>query len=173
MFAVLVGLRVVFQNIALPAANPLSWWFLFAFLGGWLFVCAIFSVTSGWSTLAQRFRASTRPVGQKLTRQVDKFGFWTEHGVTNMVLAESGLYLYHHVLFRFLHPPLFLPWSEIGCVREVKVLWWRRYEIDLAGVTTIRVQREAHDAISKYLTFERVGSESGVFSNEEPGLKEH
>jgi hypothetical protein len=148
-------LGVLFYNIVFQQARvPFAWWFPVFVVVAWVLIPAAFSLTSGWSTLARRFRCSKRPEGEILTRQVDRFGYWRQKGAPNLVMAESGLYLYHDFWLRFMHPPLLIPWSEVRWLREIKFLWWRSYEIDLAGVTTMRVRPTAIEAMREYLNFQ-------------------
>ena len=122
------------------------------FVGLWLFLSAIFAFTSGWCSLAQYFRASERPVGEKILGQVKQIGFVPENHVTHIIVSSAGLYLYASVLFRFLHPALLIPWSEVHHTRTIKILWWRTYQFDLASITSIRVTQTAYDLMLKYAT---------------------
>ncbi len=124
--------------------------FPFFFIGLWLFICAFFAVISGWLSLARDFRAGQRPEGEKVMNQVKRMGVVRENMVTHMIVSESGLYLYASLLFRFLHPPLLIPWSRVRRARKIKTLWWHTYDFDLASITNIRVTQKAYNAISKY-----------------------
>ena len=121
---------------------------LMLFAGLWLFMSAFFSVISGWWALAQKFRASEKPDGVKVTSQVKQFGFVPENRITHMVVSYSGLYLYASLLFRFMHPALLIPWSKVSHPRTIAGLWWRTYEYKLDS-TTIRVTQRAFDAIEQ------------------------
>ena len=123
------------------------YFFLLVFAGMWLFMSALFSLTGGWSSLASQFRASERPEGTTIRSQVKQFGMIPENRVTHMVVSSAGLYLYASLFFRFMHPPLLIPWSSIGKPREVEGLWWTTYEYDLGLTTTIRVTKRAHELI--------------------------
>jgi hypothetical protein len=79
-------------------------------------------------------------------------GIVPEHWVTHLIVSEQGLYLYTSFFFRFLHPALLIPWSEVRLVREVKILAWYSYQLELGQLTTLRVTRMAYDAMRKYLT---------------------
>jgi len=122
------------------------------FVGMWLFISATFSFTSGWWSLAQYFRASERPDGQKVVGQVKQIGFIPENRVTHMIVSPDGLYLYASILFRFLHPALLIPWSEVHHVGTITLLLWPTYQFDLASTTRIRVTQTAYDAMAKYLS---------------------
>lgn len=117
------------------------------FAGLWLFMSAFFSFLSGWSSLADQFRALERPEGTTIRSQIKQFGLVPENRVTHMVVSSAGLYLYASLLFRFMHPPLLVPWSRVGKSREINGLWWKTYEYDLGLTTTIRVTKRAHELI--------------------------
>jgi hypothetical protein len=126
-------------------------WIPFLFVGMWLFINAFFALISGWFSLARRFRASSPPDGQKVTGQVKRMGFVPENRVTHIIVSGSGLYLYASFFFRFMHPALLIPWSEVRQIREIKMLWWSTYELDLGSITSLRVTRTAYKALQKFL----------------------
>ena len=120
-------------------------------VAGWLLVSTLFSFLSGWPALARRFRAASRPSGTRLTRHVARMGQAHENGITGLVVSDSGLYLWTAWPFRLLRPPLLIPWSAIHGARERPMLWWTSYEIDLAGVTWIRITPRAYEVIRPFL----------------------
>jgi hypothetical protein len=122
----------------------------FLFLGLWLFMSAFFGIVSGWWSLAEHFRARSRPAGQKILGQVKQIGIVPEHLVTSMIASPAGLYLSVNLLFRLFHPPLLIPWSEVHYARKIQTLWWRTYEFDLASITGIKVKQGAYDVICPY-----------------------
>jgi hypothetical protein len=126
-------------------------WLPLAFLALWLSLCAIFAVTSGWVSLALRFRAHSQPEGPRIIGQITQIGIIRETRATHMILSEAGLYLYSNILFRIFHPPLLIPWPEVRLIREVKTLWGSTYKLDLASVTSLRVTRAAYEALKGYL----------------------
>ena len=121
------------------------------FVGMWLFISALFSMISGWWSLAEVFRATARPEGgERIRSQVKQVGWVPENRVTHMVAAPAGLYLYASLLFRFLHPALLIPWSSVGKAQRISIFWWPTYDYDLGSITTIRVTKRAHEAIEAY-----------------------
>ncbi len=46
-------------------------------------------------------------------------------------LAVEGLYLAPLGVFRFLHPPLLIPWSAIAECEDGSFLWWRWTDVHL------------------------------------------
>lgn len=127
-------------------------WLPFLFIGMWLFMTALFSFISGWHSLAYRFRATFQPEGQKVSGQVKQMGTIPENRVTHMIISQAGLYLYASLLFRFLHPALLIPWEKVRSVKEIKMLWWRTYELDIASITKLRITIRAYEVMQKYLS---------------------
>jgi hypothetical protein len=134
-----------------PSSSQFPFWSPFFFVGLWLFMSAFFALISGWFSLASHFRAHSRPEGQKVTSQVKQMGIVPENRVTHMIISERGLYLYVSPLFRFFHPPLLLPWSQVRLVREIQTLWWYTYELDIGQITNLRVTRNAYVAMQRYV----------------------
>jgi hypothetical protein len=124
---------------------------LFLFVVAWIGMDYLFSVQSGWRALAEEFRAGAKPVGLRVRWQVVRFGSIPEAGVTNMIPTTQGLYLYAGLLYRSFRPPLLIPWPLITFAREVRELWWRRYEIAVAGATRIRISHRAYRRLEPFL----------------------
>ena len=127
------------------------------FVGLWLLVGTILAWKSGWSALAERYSASTRPSGTAIFGQVTKFGSVSEGNVTRIIVAQEGLFLEAILLFRFKRPALLIPWTMIGWVRQGKMLWWSFYELDLAGTTSIRITRKAYEALKEHIPVPQTG----------------
>ena len=134
------------------AAEPFPVWFPFFFVGLWLFVGGLLSFLSGWPSLARQFRATSRPSGVRLTRQVAKIGLVSESGVTGMVVSEVGLYLWAIWLFRFLRPPLLIPWSAFRELKEQRGLFgWRHAELVMSEEVVFYLSRRAGEAVRQYI----------------------
>jgi hypothetical protein len=106
--------RLVEQHPAAPAAIvPIF------FVCLWLFVCATISVIGGWFSLAKVYRAQLAFDG---TRWSGQSGGMRRLANYNRVLTigvdPQGLYLATMFLFRFMHPPLLIPWNEIKVRRS-------------------------------------------------------
>jgi len=134
-----------------PSSSQLAFWVPFLFIGFWLFMSAFFAFISGWLSLSNHFRATFRPEGQKVTSQVKQMGMVPENRVTHLIISEQGLYVYANFLFRFLHPALLIPWSEVRLVREIKTLWRYTYQLDIGQITTLRVTRRAYEAMQRFV----------------------
>jgi hypothetical protein len=84
-------------------------------------------------------------------RQVTSIGFVPENGATYIIVAPEGLYLSAFALFRFLRPPLLVPWCDVRVGGEGMRLWSRWYRLELGSAGTITIKRGAYDAIKPHL----------------------
>lgn len=122
------------------------------FIGGLLFaIDGLFSTISGWRRLASRFRASETPSGPRIRRQVVKMGSVPEAGVTHMVPSAQGLYLWAGPRYRLFRPPLLIPWTAVSTIGDHRTLCWKRYDLNLADVTTIRISQRAYEILRQFL----------------------
>ena len=108
-------------------AGPPSLWFPIFFpaffLSIWFLVAFIISRVGGWSALADYYRSQQPFMGTMFRFQGAQFRFGTNYnGCLNFGAGAEGLYLVPFVFFRAFHPPLMIPWNEIGA-RPVK-LWF-------------------------------------------------
>jgi hypothetical protein len=92
------------------------------FLTLWLVVSTIASYLGGWSLLSARFRTDTPFLGSKWGGQSASMRWRCNYGRCLTVGADQeALFLRTMFLFRFLHPPLLIPWNEISV--STKRLW--------------------------------------------------
>jgi hypothetical protein len=82
----------------------------------WLLVGAIISVVGGWFSLSKVYRTRTRVPfeGAKWGGQSGRMrGLANYNNVLTVGATQRGLYLASMFLFRFMHAPLLVPWTEI------------------------------------------------------------
>lgn len=85
----------------------------------WLLIGAIISHTGGWRSLAKIYRTEVAFHGAKWSGQSGQMRRLTNYnGVLTLGASREGLYLACMFLFRFMHPPLLIPWSEIKVQRK-------------------------------------------------------
>jgi hypothetical protein len=109
---------VTFSNFNAQFASPFGL-AVFAACFPLLWCASSFWVSwvSGWHSLARRFKYQAEPYGD--INSTGRFAsaymrYWSHYG--GMVLltpASDALYISIMFLFRFGHPPLRIPWSEI------------------------------------------------------------
>lgn len=102
------------------------------FLSLWLLVGATFSLVGGWFSLAKIYRARVAFNGAKWGMQSGQMRWLANYNnVLTIGVSQQGLYLASMFLFRFMHPPLLVPWSEIRVRR--KKGWVFQYVIFTLG----------------------------------------
>ena len=90
------------------------------FVAFWSGVVALIGLM-GWRPLAACYAADAWPEageGVRLSGQSGQVGLSSYSGVLNAVLTEGGLYLRPMALFAVNHPPLFIPWVEMGAAEQ-------------------------------------------------------
>jgi hypothetical protein len=105
-------------------------WFLPFFLCLWLVLSAVLALTSGWIGLSREFRSEEPIEGQRFRFASGSLGLWplaaTSYGsCLFLTVNDSGFRLSIFFLFRFLCPPLFIPWSAVKSVEARRFLFFR------------------------------------------------
>jgi hypothetical protein len=89
------------------------------FLCLWFLVAATISFIGGWFSLAKVYRTRVPFNGAKWRMQSGQMRWLANyHNVLTLGVSPQGLYLASMFLFRFMHPPLLVPWSEIRVRRK-------------------------------------------------------
>ena len=89
------------------------------FVALWLLVGATISVVGGWFSLAKVYRTRVPFHGAKWSMQSGQMRWLANYNnVLTLGASQEGLYLASLFLFRFMHPPLLIPWSEIKVQRK-------------------------------------------------------
>ena len=109
----------------------------------WLSITGLLASVSGWATLAQTL-AWTGPLPSRTTSHVTAMlRVVSYRGVLTLASDADALYLAIMPLFRFLHPPLRIPWGQI----RVSDGPFGTVAVDLAGVTTLRLARRTWESL--------------------------
>jgi hypothetical protein len=121
------------------------------FLALWLLVGAVISLVGGWYSLARLYRSRVPFNGTKWTMQSGQMRYRTNYNrVLTLGADQQGLFLSSMFLFRFLHPPLLIPWAEIK-VRRSKG-WFFEYVIFTLGselAIPLRIRARLGDDLRK------------------------
>ena len=89
------------------------------FLCLWCLVAAIVSLVGGWFSLAKVYRTRVPFDGAKWRIQSGQMRWLANYNrVLTLGTSPEGLYLASMFLFRFMHPPLLIPWREIRVRRK-------------------------------------------------------
>ena len=108
-------------------------WFIPMFAAMWCGITGLLSVLGGWATLAASYRAEGASDGERFRFVSGSLGTRfvpVNYGNCLFVTVRShGIQLSILFPFRFLSPPLFLPWSHVESVRERRFLLLFRYAV--------------------------------------------
>lgn len=123
------------------------------FLAVWMLVLVLISHLSGWKQLSSRYRAQDIPENLDwLGWQTVRFkSFLHARGMLWIAMSERGLYLKLGPAFfyRFMHPPLLIPWSDITDVGTKQVLFLKYTAFNVDGVS-IWVRGAGLDGAERY-----------------------
>jgi hypothetical protein len=131
-----------------------QWFFLF-FAVMWFGICALLSVLSGWSGLAARFRTAQVRVGERFRFASGSMGASMRFPVNYrsclfFTVANTGLLLSVFFPFRFLSPPLFIPWSEVESIATQHVWFSELAVVRIRGSSIkIMIRGRVGQAVSK------------------------
>jgi hypothetical protein len=85
----------------------------------WFLISALLSITSGWFSLSKVYRTEVPFEGAKWKGQSGRMRWLANYNsVLTLGANREGLYLACMFLFRFMHPPLLVPWREIKVRRS-------------------------------------------------------
>ena len=103
----------------------------------WLGICALLSVLSGWGGLASRFPASDSIQGDHFRFVSGSMGipfFPVNYGNCLFVtVSEQGFRVAILFLFRFLTPPMFIPWVQVESAVKKRFLFVPYAAISIRG----------------------------------------
>lgn len=83
----------------------------------WLFVTGLLAFISGWSYLTTKYRADETTIGQTFyfaSAEIGRTWFPVKYqNCLTFVVGERGFSIEPWLIFRFLSPRLFIPWTEV------------------------------------------------------------
>lgn len=112
--------------------------FVIFFIAGWVSVLYLIALASGWDSLAKRFRFKGRFYGEIFSFRSARMRFYVHFGnCLDIGADESGLYLAVFPIFRFGHPPLLIPWSEVSVISGENGVIFKKRELRLGRAESI------------------------------------
>ncbi len=119
----------------------------------WSGVCLLISAIGGWGRLAKKYPGSPAPKGTRFSWQSGRFGLAKYNNVLMIHVSPEGLHLAVARIFRFRHPPLFIPWNEIrnASVRRVFRTEYVEFEVGSPKLATLRLPREIFENARSWL----------------------
>ncbi len=118
--------------------DPEGPWFLPFFAFVWLAMNVVLAFSSGWISLAKSFRAQTSLPPERFRFASASIGrHWFPVGYGNCLtisVSSHGIGFAAALPFRFLSPPLLIPWSQISQVSRGEYFF----------VPTVRIRLKEH-----------------------------
>ena len=87
---------------------------LLFFTGVWVAICYGIALTGGWNVLAEHYLDKSDFQGERFRFRSGQIGKASYGSCLTLGASPRGLYLATLVMFRFGHPPLFIPWEDIS-----------------------------------------------------------
>lgn len=97
----------------------------------WCGILKFAAWVGGWTALARAYPHSGDFPPDRLGMQSASFGLSNYSAVLTVAADRDGLYMRPMVLFKFAHPPLFIPWVDIEA--QEKSFIFTRYHFRFAG----------------------------------------
>jgi hypothetical protein len=123
-----------------PFVPQIYYWNGLYFLAFWFGMLWIIAQISGWKTLAEQYGLGDMNPDEATWKgwQYGRFNnaMWYK-GCLWVGMSPAGLFLKTgpDLLFRFGHPPLFIPWSRIQVGEPYRFLWRKMQRIQVEGIS--------------------------------------
>ena len=131
----------------------------------WLGITGLLSVLGGWRELASSYDAGPalrdgRPIGRWVTGGMQRALFPVSYrNCLNVSLYADGFGLSVPRVFRFMHPPLFIPWTAVRDCEEGGMIWRHaRISLHTSGVRILVGGRAGPELLEQWRT-SRAGTE--------------
>lgn len=117
-----------------PSPIAMQWFPLF-FVALWLGICGLFAFVSGWRSLATQFIARARPEGKRFRFVSGSMGLrWLPVRYNNclsVTVAPAAMHLSILFPFRFLSPPLLIPWGDVETIERRRLFFFTYHVLTL------------------------------------------
>ena len=126
--------------------------FPITFTAIWCLVLFICSVVGGWHRLGSTYSIDEEPSSLKWAAwQRGKIGLVEMKSTLWIATADRGLYLKTGpaFVFRFMHPPLLIPWDKISGIKDVNQIFFSGTALVVDGVTIVLPRDLINEAKSR------------------------
>lgn len=142
-----------------------------ALVAFWCSISFLISLASGWFSLSRRFRRQSEPYGEAKTAgplfyTIYMRGWIHYNGAIRLVTASDALYASALFLVRPGHPPLRIPWNEIGFGKAR--FFFRTYIVLNLGIEEKIPMRISRRMAGKLGIMDRVQSDAEVIPTGSP-----
>ena len=130
-----------------------EFWFPPFFCCVWLTIFYIAARLGGWHAMGLRFRTTDEPPGERFAWASIGMGMSNYGGCTTIAVSPRGLYLKLFAPFRFFHPPLLIPWSEIRVtkIHQGRIVKNALVEVGRPVLASVTLPLKIIEAASEYL----------------------
>ena len=122
--------------------------FLLLWFGVWFVIARM-----GWSKLASIQTSGHLPStrGRKFRMQSVRIGWANYNNCITIHVDDYGMYLSMLVFFRFMHPPIFIPWRMVSGIEQKQTLGFSHpvLQIGHPSKTTIRLSNKVMKEIEE------------------------
>jgi len=94
---------------------------IFAIVGGSFLVLSIMSLIDGWYKVSRKYRRQNVTSGKLFPFAYMYLGVWKYSGAVFVRVGEEGLDISIILPFRFLHPPLLIPWDAFDSCAKTRL----------------------------------------------------
>ena len=105
----------------------------------WGGVSFIIANVGGWSRLAQFYETQSKFEGEKWHMKSGRMGLANYNGCLTIGANHEGIYLAVFPLFRFGHPPLFIPWYDVTASEE-KAFFMPALSLTFARMPSVKLR---------------------------------
>ena len=120
----------------------------------WCFILWLSSLAGGWRRLAERYE-NRMPFDGEITSFVTaRLRFVNYSSILRLGTSDLGLYVAPIRIYRFFHPPLFIPWTDIEAeARPGGRLAWGGIRLEFAAVprTSMTLYGRGADRVAAYV----------------------
>ena len=117
----------------------------------WIGITLLMSFIGGWRNLARHYAATGKPVGGREFRHLTgMFGMASYKHVLTVVVTGEGLYIANRTVFRFGHPPLFIPFTAIVDARRQTLIFrdYVAFDVGSPPIASIRLPLKVFERTS-------------------------
>jgi hypothetical protein len=97
----------------------------------WCFLLWVLSRLSGWSRLAQRYRAPATVVGESAHMRTGGFGVVNYHSCLCFRVNDDGIRIAVAFPLRLCHPPLFIRWDQFQQIAADPILYSHKVKMSI------------------------------------------
>ena len=119
-----------------------------------LFWCGVTALIGrlGWARLAASYRTDAGATGQTFRGVSGMVGVSSYQNVLTVSIEPDGLRLAVMLPFRVGHPPVLIPWSDLGDMTKSTILWSTAYtfEAGYPQTVTVRLPERIIEAIAAH-----------------------